>query len=104
MTWKRLPSVGEPLDLEVSGPSFEPFTLLFSMGRAEIATPQGTLWLDPTSLQIVRQGQLGATGRGSARVLVPSTPALVGTTWYWQALVGLHARYTNLEATTLSDL
>jgi hypothetical protein len=104
LTWLSLPSVGEPLVLEISGPPLEPFVLAAAPARGTTATPYGTLWLDPGSARIVGRGHLDVSGRKRCTFAIPPTPALIGATRYWQALVGRPPRLTNLEATTFTDL
>jgi hypothetical protein len=104
LEWITLPSIGKPLVLEISGPPLAPFLLGAAPARRETPTIYGTLWLHPGSAEIVARGWLQVSGRVLCTFPVPPTPALVGTTRYWQALVGRRPRLTNLEATTFTDL
>jgi hypothetical protein len=104
LTWLTLPSIGKPLVLEILGPPLERFVLAMGPERGQVPTLYGTLWLRPRSLTIVSRGWLDVSGRERCTFAVPATAALIGTTHYWQALVGRHPRLTNLEQTTFTNL
>jgi hypothetical protein len=104
LTWLTLPSIGKPLELEILGPPFEAYTLASAADRTRTVTPFGTVWLDPSSISIVSRGRLDESGTKRCNFAIPATPALIGTTHYWQALVGRHPHLTNLEATTFTGL
>ena len=50
----------------------------------------------------VSRGRPGTSGTKRCTVAVPPSTALIGTTRYWQAVVGKNPRFTNLEATTFT--
>jgi hypothetical protein len=49
-------------------------------------------------------GILGHDGEARVRFPVPSSPALIGITTYWQAFVGAPLHGTNLAVTTVTGL
>jgi len=105
LAWRRIPSVGKALTFDVYGPAWGAWFLAFSLGTANLPIPPfGTLRLDPSQTHQVFASLLDAQGRASITYAVPSSPALVGATVYWQAIVASPARFTNLEITTLTNL
>jgi len=101
---RGLPRVGRPLRLESYGPPSEPRQLWRSLQRVLVPTPQGLSQLGPNGLTLVDSGVLDADGRATTTLAIPPSPSLIGTTLYWQALVGASPRWTNLEITTFLDL
>jgi hypothetical protein len=105
LAWRGIPRVGKPLALEIHGPSWGAWFLGFSLGTATVPIPPlGMLRLDPASLGLALGGLLDAQGRATFTSFVPDSPALVGLTVYWQAVVAGPARFTNLEVTTFTSL
>ncbi len=62
--------------------------------------PFGVLRLHPSGSPFVGDGSLDPQGRATVTVPVPPVPALVGFTFYEQALVGPPFRLTNHEVVT----
>ncbi|MCI0589054.1 MAG: VCBS repeat-containing protein [Planctomycetes bacterium] len=105
VSWRGIPRVGKPLVLDLRGPANEFWVLAASLGSASLPLPPlGTLRLDPATLFVVGAGALDPQGRASLPFLVPSSPALVGLSAYWQAAVGPPPVLTNLEITTATGL
>jgi len=103
--WKRVPAIGKQYQHDVYGVPGEAWALAWSPAPAAIPLPPfGTLYLDPAGLKVAGSGVFGGGGTGSVVVALPSAPALVGWTFFVQALVGAPPRLTNLEITTLTDL
>ena len=103
LAWRGLPRVGKPLAMDLHGPPASPWSLALSLGNASTPLPPfGTLQLDLASLLVVASGSLGGGGSDSASFAVPPGPGLVGTTVYWQALIGAPALLSNLDVTTFT--
>ena len=71
---------------------------------ARVPGPTGTLRIDPATVFFTASGLLDRNGHAEVTWLVPNDLSLEGTTYYWQAEVGLPVKYTNLEKTTFTDL
>ncbi|MCI0585856.1 MAG: hypothetical protein L0323_03330 [Planctomycetes bacterium] len=100
VAWRGTPRVGKPLTVDIRGPA-----LGVSLANASLPIPPlGTLRLDPATLLVVAGGSFDPQGRASLPLLVPPNPALVGGSFFWQAVVGPPPLLTNLEVTTLTDL
>jgi len=105
LAWRGIPRAGKPLVLDLWGPANGFWLLAASLGSASIPLPPfGTLRLDPGSLIVWSGGILDPQGRASVSFLVPSVPALVGASVYWQAGIGPPPFLTNLEVTTVTNL
>ena len=105
LAWRGIPRAGKPLVLDLWGPANGFWILGASLASASIPLfPFGTLRLDPATLFVVGGGALDPQGRTSLSFLVPSSPALVGASAYWQAGVGPPLLLTNLEITTVTSL
>ncbi|MGH7152004.1 MAG: FG-GAP repeat domain-containing protein, partial [Planctomycetota bacterium] len=105
LTRRALPRLGKPLTLDLYGPTWGAWFLAASPGTGNLPLPPlGTLRLDPTVLIFLLGGLLDAQGRAAPTFPVPATPALVGGTIYWQALVVGPAKLSNLEATIFANL
>ncbi|MGH7150706.1 MAG: FG-GAP repeat domain-containing protein, partial [Planctomycetota bacterium] len=105
LAWRGIPRAGKPLTLDVRGPASGTWLLAASAGSASLPLPPfGTLRLLPSTLFIVAGGVLDPQGRADVSFLVPANPALVGLSFYWQAVVGPPPRFTNLEVTTVTNL
>ncbi|MCI0633515.1 MAG: FG-GAP-like repeat-containing protein, partial [Actinobacteria bacterium] len=105
LAWRGIPRIGKPLALDLRGPPSGTWLLAASLASANLPLPPfGTLRLDPTTLFLVASGALDSQGRASLSFLVPSSPALVGVSVYWQAGVAPPALLTNLEITTATSL
>jgi VCBS repeat protein len=103
LAWRAIPRVGKPLRLEMYGPPAGAWFRALSLAAASIPLPPfGVLRLHPASFLFLGAGPLDALGRASVTVPVPAVPALVGVTFYEQALVGPPFRLTNLEIVPLS--
>ncbi|HKB15562.1 MAG TPA: FG-GAP-like repeat-containing protein, partial [Planctomycetota bacterium] len=105
VAWRGIPRIGKPLGLDLFGPGSGLWILGTSFAPANIPLPPfGTLRLDPVTLFIVGGAALDPQGHASLSLLVPSSPALVGLSVYWQAVVGPPFLLTNLEITTVTNL
>jgi hypothetical protein len=102
LTWRTLPRVGFPLQLDLEGRANEPFAMALAPNPVHLPLPGfGVLRLDPASLRVVLLGNYDAAGRASWQFAVPPTPSLVGLTGCWQVLSGTQGKLGNLEVTTL---
>ncbi len=99
---RGLPRIAKQLHLDVLGPVSEPWLLASSTERVRIPLAIGLLQLDPSSTSVVASGTLSKKGEASWSTAVPNQPALLGSTLYWQALVGAQPRLTNAERTTFT--
>jgi len=105
LSWRGIPRVGKPVTLDISGPPVGAWLLAASDVTASLPLPPfGTLRLFPLTTFVVAGGALDPQGRTSVSFPVPASPALVGFSLYWQALVGPPFRFTNLEVTTVTGL
>ncbi|MGH7151883.1 MAG: FG-GAP repeat domain-containing protein, partial [Planctomycetota bacterium] len=105
LAWRGLPRIGKPLVLEIRGPANVGWQLAAALGPASLPfPPYGTLRLEPATLSLVTAGALDPEGRASVSFAVPASPALLGVSVYWQALLALPARLTNLEVSTFTNL
>jgi VCBS repeat protein len=102
---RAVPRIGKPFALDLYGPPFGSWVLGASLGTASIPLPPfGILRLDPGTLFVAGAGLLDAQGRGSLSFAVPSNPALLGATVFWQGAVAVPPFLTNLEPTTVTGL
>ncbi|MCI0587410.1 MAG: VCBS repeat-containing protein [Planctomycetes bacterium] len=105
LAWRGVPRIGKPLVLDLRGAALGGWQLAASLGTANLPLPPfGTLRLSPPTLIPVAIGAFDPDGRASVSFSVPAFPSLVGVSVYWQALVGLPLRLTNLEVTTFTNL
>jgi large repetitive protein len=105
LSWRGIPRAGKALTLDLWGPANGSWLLAASAGSGSIPVPPvGTLRLFLPTLFVVGGGGLDPQGRASVSFPVPANPALVGLSFYWQALVGPALRFTNLEITTVTGL
>ncbi|MCI0589931.1 MAG: VCBS repeat-containing protein, partial [Planctomycetes bacterium] len=105
VVWRGTPRTGKPLVLDIRGPGNGAWALGAALSSANVLLPPfGILRLDPLALFIAGGGPLDPQGRASLSLLVPASPALVGVSVYWQALVGPPLLFANLEITTATDL
>jgi len=99
---RGVPRLGQPFALELAGSAHAPYALIASTALAPRSSALlGLRQLDFTQRVYQRQGALDAAGRSERGFFVPRTPALLGATLYWQALVGTPLRWSNRETTTL---
>jgi len=96
--------VGEPLLLDLYGRPDDAWILAYSQGLTNIPLGMGTLFLDPATLVVYGFGALDDTGRDTVSAPIPDDPGLIGTTIYWQAIIGSPMRLSNAEVTTLTGL
>ncbi len=99
---RALPRIGRPLDFDLSGPEGGSWTLFAATAAVRLPTPFGALRLDPATIVAAGAGALDGNGHGGLGFVVPALPAAVGTTVYWQAVVGTPFALTNLEPTTFT--
>lgn len=105
LSWRGVPRVGKPLNLEVRGPAAGWYLLVASPQRTYLPYPPfGILRVLYSAAIYQNWGVLDNDGRAIETFQVPPWPNLVGLTLYGQALVGPPARLTNLEVTAFTDL
>jgi hypothetical protein len=105
LAWRHVPAIGKTLSLNVNGPPGGAFALYASTDEAYTPMPNyGILQLNRQNIFFKSVGALDALGQALVARPIPNNPALIGTTWYWQALVTPPRRFTNLERTTLTGL
>jgi hypothetical protein len=105
LAWRAIPRVGKSLTMDLYGPTNGQYLLAASRLTTSIPMPPyGILRIFPSTIIYQSNGNLDNNGRSSVSFNVPSTPALVGVSLYWQAVVGPMARLSNLEITTFTDL
>jgi hypothetical protein len=105
LTWRTLPRIGYPLELEVCGEPNTGFQLFGSLATVQVPLGAvGTLRIDRTQIVQRVHGTLDADGRGLVTRQIPANPALVGRSIYWQALDTHPRKLTNLETTTIVNL
>jgi hypothetical protein len=105
LSWRPIPRIGKPLVLELRGPGNGTWILALSLGGANLPFPPfGVLRLDPATLLVVAAGGLDSQGKGIVVFPVPSSPALVRLSVFWQGVVSLPVKLTNLEISTLTSL
>jgi hypothetical protein len=105
LAWRGIPRIGKPLDLDLHGPADG--TYILGISRRETyrpKPPRGVLRIHPGYVLHTTEGTLDSDGHALLTYEIPDDPALVGKTFYWQALVRSPGRFTNLEVTTLTDL
>ena len=103
LAWRTLPRIGSLLELDLYGPTAEPYALALAFARTNLEIlGLGKLHLDPASLLLVQVGAFAAAGTSSFTALVPNVPSLIGVDVHWQALSGTVARLGNVETTTLA--
>ena len=103
LAWRRLPSLGKPLVLDVWGAAGTPWLLAWSSASASIPlAPFGTLRLDPAHLKPLAFGAFGPQAAATFATTLPASPALAGLTVHAQALCGAPLAFTNPEAIPLT--
>ena len=96
---------GRLASLELYAPSLGSWQIYASMAPGMLSLPPfGTVWIDPVSAQLMAVGSFDAAGRATASAVVPSSPSVIGATFYLQAVVqGLPAaKLTNREIMTVT--
>jgi len=95
--------IGVPLLTDLYGKPWRPW-LLFGGRRLQQTPfpPFGVLQLAPRSAFFVGAGQLDGSGNDTLSIPIPSSPALIGETFYLQAFIGPPWKLTNVEPVTLS--
>ena len=83
--------------LDLYGSPDSEFLLIAAERTASVDTDLGVLRLDPKTVVLCTTGRLGPGGRAARAFATP--PEFQGRTLYWQAVVGMPARLTNLEPT-----
>ncbi len=85
---------------------FSAFFFAWGSTPAELPVfPFGILRLHPGALLVIDSAGLVPPGAPVVKTFqAPSDPFWVGVTVYWQALIGTPLRFTNLEATTFTNL
>jgi hypothetical protein len=96
-------SIDIALDLD-GRTTIRPPIVLVAGNSGRVALPFGTLLVDPFKAVVARTGTFDLMGRASTPVVVRSSPAWIGLTLYWQAIVGFPLGTTNLEPTTVTNL
>ncbi|HYC77898.1 MAG TPA: FG-GAP-like repeat-containing protein, partial [Planctomycetota bacterium] len=98
--------LGAPSTLDLYGPPGGGFALFASLAASEWPTPFGTALIEPTVATLIANGAFasgpGWPQRTSWTFAVPSTPALVGASLYWQSFDAAASRLTNLATSTVS--
>ena len=103
LAWRSLPRIGHPVELELFGSIASPWTLYGSLySTYQPLPPYGILRFDLAGLVSVTSGTLDSQGRATKAFSIPASPGLIGTTLYFQALLGSPPRFTCLEVVTLS--
>lgn len=104
LAWRTPQSLGKSFAIDLHGDPNAPWILLASPGTTSIGIPPfGTLYLDPVNLGIVATGSFDAQGRASLDFRVPRWRALLGQSVYWQTVMNVPPRFSNLEITTVTD-
>lgn len=88
LVWSRVPSIGQPLDLEFCAGPGELMGLYVSLGSLPLELGFGTAWLDPASAASL--GLYPAAPGGGCRTIslpVPNHPGLVGQLLFTQGFV-----------------
>jgi len=105
LAWRGVPRIGKPLDLDLYGPADGTYVLAISRRETyRPKPPRGVLRIHPGYVLHTKEGALDSDGHALLTYDLPDDPALVGKSFYWQALVKSPGRFTNLEITTLTDL
>ena len=103
MSQASIAGPGRPLDMALSGRANAYWRLFAAMSLGEPKTSVfGTYLLDEATVFLGRHGRFGPTGQETVRFMAPDNPALVGTTVYWQALIGAPPRWSSFEKTTFT--
>jgi len=105
LCWRGIPRIGKPLDLDLHGPADG--TYILGISRHETyrpKPPKGVLRIHPGYILHTTEGTLDSDGHALLTYNIPDDPALVGKSYYWQALVRSPGRFTNLEITAFTDL
>lgn len=104
----RPAAAGRTGSLIVGGPSFgtvELFASTAAFAQNPIAVPNyGNVFLVPAAAVYVATIALPADGVFEATFAVPAAPGLVGLDLYWQAVLPVAAKITNVERTTILSL
>ena len=100
-----IPRAGKELTIELRDPVAGGWSLAWSTGRAVTRLEDaGTLWLEPSKVNVVGTGLFDANGKARFTTLVPPDTSLLGATVYAQAGIGLPLRLTNLETLPITGL
>ncbi|MHC4822594.1 MAG: FG-GAP repeat domain-containing protein [Planctomycetota bacterium] len=98
-----LPRIGKPLSLEMRGAPGEACVLTGSTAPGLLViAPYGTLRLSAADRFVTIPGALDAQGRKVVTAPGPVPSGLLGTTYWWQALVGTPGQLSNLQTTTFT--
>ncbi|QDU65601.1 FG-GAP repeat domain-containing protein [Engelhardtia mirabilis] len=108
LTWKRVPSLGKPLEIETCVEATSLALLWTSPGRAAIDVGFGTLWIDPLGAFQVDSYVVAGPGCVTNSYLLPANPALSGLEIWLQAGVvpsgGAEPWLSGLEVVPLTTL
>ena len=104
VAWRSLPRIGWTMDMDLNGAPDDFWLLASALGTTRIPLGIGVLFLDPSTLVVVGSGVLDNAGKGTMPIPVPNDLGLVGTSVYWQAVIGSPMRLTNLETSTFTAL
>lgn len=101
--WGPAPAkLGRDFRFELSGDAGAPWALYYSPFTGNSVIPGlGTLLLGTPMIQAA-SGNFDSRGHAQNLEFIPNSAALVGTTLYWQALVGQPLHYTNREKVTIT--
>ncbi len=105
LSWRGVPRVGKPLTLESHGSPGGLWILAWALGPgASPLPPFGTMMLDKDTVRPFAFGVLDASGTAESGLPLPASPALVGFSVHWQALIEAPLAFSNRELTTATDL
>lgn len=101
------PRIGRPAALRLFGPPGTPYLLYGAPTGASIPLPPfGTVFINPTTAQLIQSGTFTATpsptaGEATFQMFVPNNPSFVGSSIHWQ-MVNATPRLSNRALTTIA--
>ena len=101
IAWHLWPRVGRPLALDLRGTPGTPCGLWVSL-QAPVTSASEVFRLDPGAASLVHVVGLDPAGRSLPRIEIPAALSLVGTELFWQGLIGVPYRWSNVERTALA--
>jgi hypothetical protein len=101
IAWRSLARVGRPLTMDLYGPPNGTWRIAAARALGHTSIPPFGTWFLAPPLLHWSSGSFDVQGRASSSLSIPNEPSLIGTSLYWQALIGPPSRFSNVETTTI---